>query len=258
MLLRLLQAESIKLLKRRLYWIMGLVLAALVGLTALLFLLLPRVVDPSELEGFPVVEKPEIYLFGVQQVVGQTWFPVILAVVLLAAELSGSTWMANLTREARRGAHLAAKAVVVTVSSWVVMVAAVAGWAVLSWLLAEGEGGPAPTEWLGVVAKLAVVQLAWVALGLAVAAALRSTAVAVGVAVAFSFSEGLLALWRPYRRVSLSQNSSFLFGETPLGGIQVSFGDATEVTFIAALTVVGVWTIASLLAGWLSLRWRDA
>ncbi len=56
----------------------------------------------------------------------------------------------------------------------------------------------------------------------------------------------------------MSQNSSFLFGETPLGGIQISFGDATEVTFVAALIVVVVWTIATLLAGWLSLRLRDA
>ena len=78
----LVHAEYLKLSRRKLYYTMVLILAALVGLLAFFLLVFPRIA-PEFAEGVPLLEKPEAYVFGAQQVASQTWFPLILAVIML-------------------------------------------------------------------------------------------------------------------------------------------------------------------------------
>ena len=87
----LLHAEYLKLSRRRLYYTMVIILAALVGLLAF-FLLIFAQIAPELAEDVPLLRKPVAYIFGAQQVAGQTWFPLILAVVMLGSEFGSTVW----------------------------------------------------------------------------------------------------------------------------------------------------------------------
>lgn len=250
----LIKAELIKLAKRRTYWVLVLVLAALVALLAGVFFLLPRVI--SEDSGFPVVAKPDAYLLGAQQVLGQTWFPIILATMYLAGELATSAWATTLTRNSRRWQHLLARVITTTTASWVAMIMAVAGFSVIALLLAEGTGSLQPSEWGAIVWKSLLVQLTWVSLGFAASAWLRSVGPAIGATLAFSFGETLLGLWEGWRNISLSIHTSALLGSLDVGGFGPLLGEPAS--FSKALTVTLSWAAAALLAAWAGLQLRDA
>lgn len=252
----LLRAETVKLRGRWLYWVMVGILAVVVGLTAFFFLVFPRIA-PDQMAGFGVPEKPSAYLLGASQVLGQTWFPVILAVVMLGSETGSSIWAATLTRESRRWLHGAVKLVVLTVASWLAMLAAIAGWAVVTALVAEGTGAPGMGTWAGVVWKTGLVQLTWIALGLAAAAALRSVGPAVGVGLALSFGEGLVALWRPWQEVSISSATTWLLGDVADLGGMVSGAFGEPMGQLQAVAVLVGWAVLGAVVLVAGLQLRD-
>jgi hypothetical protein len=253
----LLRAELIKLVKRRTYWVLLIVLAALTALLAFIFFVLPQIIGASDGEqGFPDLQKPDAYIFGAQQVLGQTWFPLILAVMFLAGELATSTWATALTRNARRWQHLVARLAVVTGGAWVAMLISIGAFGVATYLFAEGSGFPSGPEIVGVVWKSLLVMTTWVALGFAASAWLRSVGPAIGAVLAFSFGEGLLALWEGWRNVSLSIHTSALLGSLDIGGFGELLGG--DISFGRGLTVVLVWAMVSLSAAWTGLQLKDA
>lgn len=252
----LLRAELLKLVKRRLYWVMVLIFAAVMGLVAVLLLLLPSI-SPDAIPGMPVIAKPDAYTFGAAQALGQTWFPVVLAVVLLGGETGTSIWPFSLTLESRRWLHLVAKTVVTTVAAWLGALVAIAGWAVVAMLFAEGSGAPAVSEWMSIVWKAGLTEFTWVALGFAATGLLRSIGPAIGVALAFSFGEGILAFWRPWQEISLSLASSRLVGD--FGDISAGLGVGLSgpLSFEQALAVVFGWVILGVGLAVFGLQVRD-
>jgi hypothetical protein len=251
----LMRAELIKMVKRRTYWVLLVVLAALIALLAFIFFVLPQLIADTE-PGFPDVVKPGAYLFGAQQVLGQTWFPLILAVMFLAGELATSTWATALTRNARRWQHLMCRLIVATGGSWLAMMIAIGVFWVATYFFAQGEGFLSTTEVVGVAWKSLLVMFTWVALGFAASAWLRSVGPAIGAVLAFSFGEGLLALWEGWRTISLSIHTSALLGSLDIGGLGDLLGG--DIPFGKALTVVLGWAVVSSLAAWAGLQLRDA
>ncbi len=251
----LVRAELIKLVKRRTYWVLLVVLAALTALLAFIFFVLPQIIGEAD-QGFPDIQKPDAYIFGAQQVLGQTWFPLILAVMFLAGELATSTWATALTRNSVRWQHLLARLLVSTGGAWVAMLISIAGFGLATYFFAEGSGFPSGSEIVGVVWKSLLVMTTWVALGFAASAWLRSVGPAIGAVLAFSFGEGLLALWEGWRNVSLSIHTSALLGSLDIGG----FGDLLggDISVGRGLTVVVAWAVASLIAAWAGLQLKDA
>jgi hypothetical protein len=248
----LIGAEVIKTFKRRTFWVLTIVLFLLTAFLAGIFFFLPRVVD----EGFPIIAKPDAYLFGAAQVLGQTWFPLILATMSLAGELATSAWATALTRNSRRGQHLIARLIVSTTSSSLAMVLAIGLFAVVTFFFATGEGTPSLEEWLGVAWKALLIQFTWVAIGLMFSAWLRSVGPAIGAALAFSFIEGLLVLWSGWRRVSLSLATSSILGELDVSGFGQILGELPE--FRTALLTIGAWAVGATILAWAGLRFRDA
>lgn len=252
----LLRAEFIKLFKRRLPWVMTFILGGLMGVTALVLMVLPGFIDDG-LDGFTGVGRPEAFMVGFQQAVSQTWFPLILAVVFLGGEMTGTAWASTLTREARRWMHVLARLVVLTVASWAAMLLVVAMWSVMVVLFADGAGGPGLGEWLGAIWKLGLVQFVWAALGLGAIAWLRSTGPAIGLVVAFSFVESILGLWSGYQPFSLTGNSAVLFGSDLMGELGAVFGAISGSSFGAALAAVVGWGVIGSFAAWAGLSLRD-
>lgn len=253
---RLIRAEILKLLKRKLYWVMLLIFAGVMGMVAVLLIVLPPLA-PEAFEGFPGIERPDAYLFGATQAIGQTWFPILLAVVLLGGETGSSIWAAGLTQESRRWMHLLAKTLVITVAAWFGTLAAIGGWAVITTLFAEGSGAPAASEWLSVVWKTGLVEFTWVALGLGATAMLRSVGPAIGLALAFAFGEGILAIWQPWQEVSLSVASTAMLADLSDlgGGFGVTFfGD---MGFTQAVVVVAGWAVLGVVLALIGLQVRD-
>lgn len=253
----LLAAETLKVVKRRVYWIMLAILAAIVGLTAVIFLVVLPDAMPNGMPDLGVSTKPEAYVFGASQVMGQTWFPAILAVVLLGGEMSTTVWASALTRESRRWRHLLAKVAVVTAASWLAALAALALWSVVTAVVAEGSGAPGVAEWAGLVLKLLLVQLTWVALGLGATALLRAMGPALGAVLGFSFLEGVLALWEPWREVTLSGASGRLIEQTSALTGGVGFGAVVDMSFGQAVAVVAGWAVAGAALAVLGLGVRD-
>lgn len=250
----LLRAEVIKIAGRKIWWVMTAIVVLLLAGTAFVFTVLPNV-SPEEFGGMPAVRKPEAYLFGAAQAIGQTWFPLVFAAVLLAGETSTSVWAGSLTRESRRWMHLIAKLVVITVASTVAMGLGIAGWSVVTAIFAEGTGAPAAAEWLGVAWKIALTQATWVGLGLGMVALFRNMGPAIGVALGFSFLDGILALWDPWAEVSLSIASSRLIADmSALGG---SFMPTVDMGFGQAMAVVAGWTVLGLFLALIGLEVRD-
>lgn len=257
-MMSLARSESIKLTKRRVFPVMVIVLVALCGLSGFIFLVLPEIV-PQGIEGIPVLDRRDAVILGIQTVLGQTWFPMILAAIMLGSEVTKNTWSASLTREARRGWHVAAKLGVMTVATWAAVVVIIGVWVGFAYLFTEGSVGFSAVDWVGVAWKPLLVQLMWVSLGLAAMAWLRSTGLAIGIVVAFSFGEGIVALWSAYRSVSLSVATNALFGEITAdvtGGI--GFGVSEPMSFTMAILVVLAWTAVGTIAAYTGLRYRDA
>jgi hypothetical protein len=249
----LVKAELIKTFKRRTFWVLLVVLAVLTGLLAFVFFFVPRLVD----QGFPLISKPDAYTFGAQQVLGQPWFPLILAVMALAGELATSTWATALTRNARRGQHLAARLVTTTSAAWGAMLAAVFGFGVVAFFFASGSGFLSAGEVWDIIWKTAFVMFSWVSLGLAASAWFRSVGPAIGAVLAFSFGESILSLWEGWRQVSLSTHVSALLGDlSQLGDFGSILGDPPS--FEKALVVVAAWGVGATLAAWAGLQLRDA
>jgi hypothetical protein len=248
----LLRAEVRKLAGRKLYWILLAVLAGFVVMAAFFVLVFPRIA-PAEAGPIPVIDKPDAYLVGVGQVASQVWFPVILAVVMLGTETGSSLWATNLTREPRRGRHLAAKTGVLGLAAIAGAVLGVLVWTASAAVWASGSGTPEVGDWVGRVAKLGLVELVWVSIGLAAAAGLRSVGPAVGVGLGFSFLDAVLAVWAPWRRWSPTwATSSLVDGRRVsdiLGGGQMTPGEA-------ALVLV-LWCVLALVVAWAALRFRE-
>jgi hypothetical protein len=253
----LIHAEYLKISRRKLYPLMVMILAALVGLLAFVFMVLPRIVPDAASQGLPPVTKPGAYLFGAQQVAGQTWFPLILAVVMLGSEFGSTVWATTLTRDARRSAQVSSRFLVLSVASWVAVVLGIAGWAVVTLLAADGDGGPTAGDWLDVVWKVGLIEVAWTAIGLGAVAMFRSVGPAIGAALAFYFVDSFLILWQPYQNVSLSAATSSLFQvETP-GDLGEFFGGGI-VSLPHALAIMAGWTLLGLALTWWGLHRRDA
>lgn len=248
----LIRAELVKLLRRKAYFLMVLILAALVGMTAFFLIVFPRIA-PDLAEGLDPIAKPDAYILGAQQVISQTWFPLILAAMMLGSEMSGTFWATSLTRESRRLRHVGTRLIVLSGASWVAIMAAIGGFAVVAAVGAVGQGGLPVTDWLKIVASSLLVQVGWVSLGLALVGLLRSVGPAIGAALAFSFGESLLGLWRPYGNISLTANSTALLGTLEEGmfgpmmpGAGVPPGRAAVVVALWALFGVGLawWALA--------------
>lgn len=252
----LLHAEYLKITRRKLYPTMVAIIAFFVGITAFLFMVFVQIA-PDIAGDIPTVPKPDAYTFGAQQVAGQTWFPLILAVVMLGGELSTTAWATSLTRDSRKLIQILARMFVYTVAGWVGFLIGVGIWSVLAALFADGSGAPSFVEWVGYVWKMGLVSLAWTSLGLGTVAALRSMGPAIGAALAFSFLESFLALWAPYGNVSLTAATSGLF-EFVLSGAVGAFVPGGDLSLIHSILVVFGWTLVGLgLTGW-GLHYRDA
>ena len=251
----LIRAELLKLLRRKTYLLMVLILAALVGMTAFFLIVFPRIA-PGLAEGLEPVPRPEAFVLGAQQVVAQTWFPLILAVMMLGTEFSGTFWATTLTREARRIRHVTARLTVLTAAAWVATLAAVAGFAVVVLVGAVGEGTPPASTWLRIAGGSLLVELTWVAIGLGLVGVLRSIGPAIGVALAFSFGESLLGIWRPYGNVSLTANSTALLGQVDSGPFTQMIPGGGIPSGRAAWVVL-VWGLAAVALAWWSLARRD-
>lgn len=251
----LIRAEILKVTGRKLWWVMTAILVVLLAGTALIFTVLPNV-SPEEFEGFPAITKPDAFLFGASQAIGQTWFPLVFAAVLLAGETSTSVWASSLTRESRRWRHLVAKLVVISIASAAAMAVGIAAWSVVVAFFAEGSGAPSVVEWVEVAWKTLLTQATWVGLGLGVVAVFRSMGPAIGGALGFSVIDGVLGLWRPWTEVSLSIASSRLiqdFSSQPAS----PFGGGIDMGFGQALVVIGAWTALGLVLGVIGLEARD-
>jgi hypothetical protein len=252
----LVHAEYLKLSRRRLYLVMVLILAALVALLAF-FLLIFAQIAPEIAEDVPLLQKPDAYLVGAQQVAGQTWFPLILAVVMLGSEFGSTVWATALTRDPRRIHQITARFGVLSVASWVAVIVGIAGWAVVTAIAVPGEGGPAAGDWLGLLWKVGLIELAWTAIGLGAVAQLRSVGPAIGAALALYFIDPVLGLWGPYESVSLSAASTALF-EIDLGGGFSAFIPGSGLSLGHAVAIMLGWTAIGFLLTWWGLQRRDA
>jgi hypothetical protein len=256
--LSLLHAEYLKLSRRRLYLVMVLILAALVGLVAMAFIVFPQVAPEAAAEsGIPIIDKPGAYLFGAQQVAGQTWFPLILAVVMLGSEFGSTVWATALSRNSRRIHQISARFAVLTLASWLAIGLAIAGWSLVAALFAPGEGGPSAEDWLGLVWKIGLIELAWTAIGLGAVALFRSVGPAIGAALALYFVDPLLGLWGPYETVSLSAATSALFEITIEGGFS-AFVPGGGLSLVHAVAIMFGWTALGFFLTWWGLHRRDA
>ena len=253
----LLKAEMTKLTGRKLYPVMVLIIIAFTALAGFFLMIFGQIFPEAAAEGLPVLEKPSAYFLGIQQVVGQTWFPLIIAVVVLGGELATTIWATSLTRESRKASQIGARLIIFTFASWLAMLIGVAVWGVMAALFAEGSGGLSAMDWLDVLWKVGVSQVAWVSLGIGFVALLRSVGPAIGAVIALSFGEQLLILWRPYQNVSLTGATTGIFGDVGLNGF-VSIFLPAPVGVLHAVAIVTGWTVLGLLLTWWGLNRRDA
>jgi hypothetical protein len=252
----LLRAEYLKLSRRKLYPLMVLIMLVLVALSAF-FLMVFGQIAPDIAEEVPVLTKPDAYVIGAQQVAGQTWFPLILAVVVVGAELGSTVWATSLTREPSVLRHVVTRLVVFTMSSWLALVIGTGLWAVVAYFGAPGTGGPSAGEWLGLVWRIGLVAMVWSSLGLAAVALLRSVGPAIGVVLAFSFLESILAFWGPYGNVSVTAATGGLFG-AQLGGLFGALVPGADLSLAHSIAILVGWTLFGLGLTWWGLRRRDA
>ncbi len=251
----LIRAESLKLFKRAPFWVMLAVLLFFVGVSGLVLVAGPRLL-PDVFGEIPEVPREQLFTLGLQTTLGQTWFPGLLAAVMVGGEVGTSIWPAALTLEARRWWHVLAKLVVLTVGAILAVVVAMAVWAAMIVVIVEGAGGPSASEWLSILWKSVVIQLTWVALGIGAVGLFRSIGPAVGTVIGISILESFLALWPPWQNVSISLNQTALLGDVANlgGGLGPAFG---EISVARAAVVVLAWAVVALLAAITGLAARD-
>lgn len=252
----LVHAEYLKLSRRRLYPMMVVILGVLVALLAFFFLIFGQIL-PELADQLPVFQKPDAYVFGAQQVAGQTWFPLVLAVVMLGSEFGNTVWATALTRDSRRLYQISARFSVLWVASWVAIVLGIVGWSIVVFFASPGTGGPDALEWLEVVWKVGLIQLAWTAIGLAAIALFRSVGPAIGAALALIFIDPLLGLWGPYENISISAATTALFPIFPDGAFSSLVPGSGLSTTHAILILVG-WAAVGFALTWWGLQRRDA
>ncbi len=250
----LIRAEIIKLTGRKLWFVMTAILVILLAGTAFVFTVLPTI-SPDEFQGMEAIEKPEAYLFGASQALGQTWFPLLFAAMLLAGETSTTAWASSLTRESRRWMHLLAMLVVTSAAATLSVGAGILVWAGVTAAFAGGSGAPAVGEWLAVAWKTGATQLTWVALAFGAVAVFRHMGPAIGVVIGFSVGDSILALWQPWTEVSLSIASSRLIQDASVVG--APFGPQAAMGFGQALAVLVGWGGLGLSTALIGLEARD-
>lgn len=250
----LIRAELIKITGRKLWLIMTVIFVVLMAGTAFVFLVLPSV-SPDEFQGMEAIEKPEAYMFGASQALGQTWFPLIFGAILLAGETSTSVWASSLTRESRRWMHLIAKLVVTSAASAVAIAMGIGAWSVVTVLVAEGSGAPGLGEWASLAWKVGLTQVTWVGLAFGMVAIFRSMGPAIGMVLGFSVLDGVLALWEPWTEVSLSIASSRLVQD--LSAATAPFMPEIGMGFGQAMAIVLGWTAFGLMLALIGLEVRD-
>lgn len=252
----LLHAEYLKISRRKLFPTMLVILGFFTGLAAF-FLIVFAQIAPELAGDIPTVDKPLAYTFGAQQIAGQTWFPLILGVVMLGGELTSTVWATALTRDSRRLVHVVARLGVLAVASWLAFLLATGMWAGIAFFAADGSGGLSLAEWLGLGWRLGLIALAWTSLGLGTVAALRSIGPAIGAVIAFSFLESFLSLWDPYANVSLTAATNALF-EVSLGGIAGAFLPGGDLSLFHSVAILLGWVALGLILTWWGLHRRDA
>jgi hypothetical protein len=253
----ILRAEYRKISRRLVFPIMTLLLIVFVGLGAFFLIVFPQVA-PDAAEGLPILEKPGVYEIGAQQAATQTWFPLILAVVLLGGELSTTVWATSLTRYSRRLAQALARFFTYSMATLVAFLAAFAFWVVLALIFASGDGFMEGGDLVGVVWKSALIAIAWTALGTAAVSLLRSVGPAIGAGLAIYFAESFLALWEPWENVSLTAASTALFAVDFGGGGFAALVPGGGLSMPHRLAILAGWTILGLALTWWGLQRRDA
>lgn len=252
----LVRAEYRKITRRKLYPVMTLVLVAFTGLAAFVLVFLSDLFPEVEGE-LPVLGKPDIYTVGLQQVVTQTWFPVILAVVLLGGELSTSVWATSLTRESRKLSQILSRFFLYSAATTTAFLLASALWLAFAFFFAPGEGFLPAGDLVAVLWKTAVVAVAWTSVGVGAVSLLRSVGPAIGVGIAIVFAEQLLALWDVWANVSITAATTALF-TVDFGGGFGSFIPGGELEPWHQLAILAGWTVVGLGLTWWGLTWRDA
>lgn len=252
----LLHAEYLKITRRKLYPTMVAILGLFTLLTAFFLILLAQIA-PGLAGDIPSIEKPLAYSFGAQQIAGQTWFPLILAVVMLGGELTTTVWSTSLTRDSRRLVHILARLLVFAVASWLAFLIGTAVWSGITLFAAGGSGSLELGEWLGLGWRMGLIAMAWTSLGLGTVAALRSMGPAIGAVLAFSFLESLIALWEPYGNVSLTAGTTALF-QVNLGGLAGAFLPGADLSQLHAVAIVLGWALLGFGLTWWGLHRRDA
>lgn len=252
----LIHAEYLKVTRRKLYLLMVIILAVLIGVIAFFLMVFAQVV-PEAARDVPILTKPGAYLIGAQQVASQTWFPLVLAVVVLGGEMGSTVWATALTRESRKIRHILARLLVFSLASWLAFLVATGIWSGMAAVAAEGSGSPSAGEWIGATWRIGLIALAWTSLGLGAISMLRSLGPAIGAALAFSFGESILALWGPYENLSLSAATSGLFG-TAMDGFVGAFLPGAGLGVGQAISIILGWTLFGLLLTWWGVQRRDA
>lgn len=252
----LLHAEYLKITRRKLYPTMLAILGFFTLLSAF-FLMIFSQIAPELAGDIPSVDKPLAYSFGAQQIAGQTWFPLILAVVMLGGELSTTVWATSLARDSRRLNHILARLAVFGVASWLAFLLGTALWGGIALFAAEGSGSLSFGDWFGLIWRVGLIALAWTALGLGTVGALRSIGPAIGAVLAFSFLETFLALWDPYANISLTAATNALF-EVSLGGIAGAFLPGGDLSLAHSMAIMIGWVGIGLALTWWGLHRRDA
>lgn len=252
----LFRAEYRKMTHRKIYPGMTLVLLVFVGLGAF-FLIAFGQIAPETAEDLPVLQKPEVFEIGAQQAATQTWFPLILAVVLLGGELATTVWATSLTRESRVSRHLMARFVTYTAATILAFLVAFGLWVAFALVFSPGEGFMETEDLVGVLWKSAVIAMAWTSLGTGAVALLRSVGPAIGVGLAVYFAESFLSLWDPWENVSLSAATTGLFS-VDFGGGFGGFLPGLGLPLWHKLAILGGWTLLGLALTWWGLQRRDA
>lgn len=252
----LLRAEYRKITGRKLYPVMTLLLVVFTGFAAFVLVFLSDLV-PDAPEDLSVVGKPDLYTVGLQQVVTQTWFPVILAVVLLGGELSTSVWATSLTRDARKLVQMLGRFAVYAAATATAFLLASALWLAFAFFFAPGEGFLPGGDLVAVLWKTALVAVAWTSVGTGAVSLMRSVGPAIGVGIAIVFAEQLLALWDVWANVSITAATTALFlveFDGPFGALIPGGG----LELWHQLAILTGWTLVGLGLTWWGLRWRDA
>lgn len=251
----LLRAEYRKIRRRIVFPVMALVLMIFTGLGAFFLIVLGQVGDLGG--NLPVLKKPMVYAVGAQQSATQSWFPLILAVVLLGGELSTTVWATSLTRESRKIRHIVSRFVTYSAATIVAVLAGFLVWAVIAFFFAPGTGFMSATDLIGVVWKAALVAVAWTAIGTGAVSMLRSVGPAIGAGLAIYFAESFLVLWGPWENVSLTAASSALFNAS-LAGPLSNLIPGGSLPLWHQMAIIAGWTALGLFLTWWGLQRRDA